>query len=103
MFHPHRIARHCHATEKSIIDKESFILHLHKVKEEGYAIDDEEYACGIGCLAAPIYNYLGKVVAAVGITGPIALYKQTDSFESLLDAVFLASKSISKELGFSFL
>ncbi|MFA6846657.1 MAG: IclR family transcriptional regulator [Sphaerochaetaceae bacterium] len=90
-----------HATEKSITDKTEFEAHLEKVRKQGYALDDEEFSRGIGCMAAPVYNYRGEVVAAIGITGQIAVYKKEDSFKTLREAVFKAAQSVSKKLGYN--
>lgn len=87
-------------TNKSIIDKEEFLSHLEKVKEVGYAIDDEEFSYGIGCIAAPIFDYLGNVVAAVGLTGPISTYHDEKNFEYIKRSVTETAKDISQELGY---
>jgi IclR family acetate operon transcriptional repressor len=44
---------------------------LRRVRAKGHALDDEEFTQGIRCLAAPVRNFTGPVVAAVGISGPI--------------------------------
>ncbi len=43
---------------------------LDDVRSTGYAIDDEESEDSMRCLAAPVRDISGKVVAAVGIAGP---------------------------------
>jgi len=43
---------------------------LEKIKQQGYAIDDEEYYEGIRCVAAPV-RAGWKMIAAVSITGAI--------------------------------
>ena len=88
------------ATSKSITDKAELKKHLLTVKEQGYALDDEEFSQGIGCMAAPVRDYHGQVVAAVGITGQIGPYKDKTTFDVLKKAVFTAADAISKELGY---
>lgn len=88
------------ATENSIVDKNDFYNELRKVRLQGYATDYEEYAIGIGCLAAPIFDYLGSVIAAVGITGHIANYRNSTKFDQMRVAVIQAARDISKEMGF---
>jgi IclR family acetate operon transcriptional repressor len=38
----------------------------------GYAIDDEEHAIGLRCIAAVIFNESAEAVAAVSVSGPMA-------------------------------
>lgn len=42
---------------------------LRQVREQGYAIDDEEYHEGVRCLGAPVRDIAGRVIAAIGVTG----------------------------------
>jgi DNA-binding IclR family transcriptional regulator len=85
-------------TERSITDRALLLEELAKVKAQGYASDCEEYARGIGCLAAPIHDHTGRVIAAVGITGHIASY-MGPQLQSLLNAVFCAAGNISGGMG----
>lgn len=86
-------------TSRSIVDLDQFRLELAKVKDCGYALDNEEYARGIGCAAAPIYDYRGQVVAAIGITGHIADYNNAEKREYLIQLVKDAASEISRNLG----
>ncbi|MFA5514332.1 MAG: IclR family transcriptional regulator [Sphaerochaetaceae bacterium] len=87
------------ATKKSIVDKDYFLKEMEKVKLLGYALDDEEFAKGIGCMAAPIIDYTDKIVAAVGITGHIKSYKGNEQFSKIKKHVLEASLKISEEIG----
>ena len=42
------------------------------IQKQGYAVDDEECELGARCVAAPIYDYEGRVVAAISVSGPIS-------------------------------
>jgi len=57
-------------TSNTITDLDTFKLHLASVRERGYAIDDEEHEDGIRCIAAPIKDHAGRVVAAISVSGP---------------------------------
>ena len=41
-----------------------------QLSAQGYAIDEEENEKGIRCIASPIYNEVGKAVAAISISVP---------------------------------
>lgn len=86
-------------TENSIVDIDEFKQELQKVKEQGYALDHEEYARGIGCAAAPIQDCTGQTIAAIGITGPIVDYIDARKLEHLVQLVKRAAAKISQELG----
>jgi IclR family acetate operon transcriptional repressor len=43
---------------------------LDEMRKLGYAVDNEENALGLRCVAAPIYNELGRPFAAISISGP---------------------------------
>ena len=45
---------------------------LAQARERGYAIDDEEHAVGLRCIAAVIFNENADPVAAVSLSGPMA-------------------------------
>ena len=42
-----------------------------QVRAEGFALDDGEYMQEVRCLAAPIRDAEGDIVASVGISSPV--------------------------------
>jgi len=58
-------------TEHTITDRSELKEELLKIREMGYALDNEEAFPGIRCIAAPIRDQMGKVVAAVSSTVPL--------------------------------
>ncbi len=59
-------------TSQTITDLEALKDNLEQTRKQGYALDDEEYDYGVRCIAAPVFDYRGKVVGAIGISGPTA-------------------------------
>ena len=82
-------------TEKTITDKEELKEELNKVKKQGFALDRGENEKDVRCIAAPIRNYQGKIIAAVSISGP-AYRVDIDKQNYLKEALIEISKKISK-------
>ncbi len=57
-------------TENTIRDSSKLKQELSLIKQEGIAIDNEEYVPGVKCIASPIKDVNGNVVAAVSISVP---------------------------------
>ncbi len=72
---------------------------LAAVRRLGYAIDNEEHEQHIRCIAAPIWNHAGEVVAAFSLTGPTSRM-QRSRVRELVPLIVEASQAISKGLGF---
>jgi len=85
-------------TEKTITDKRELGKELDKVKEQGFALDREENEKDVRCVAAPIRNYQGEVIAAVSISSPIFRIDE-NAQNNLKEALIEISKKISKRLG----
>lgn len=86
-------------TDKTITDQETLIQELIHVRKKGYALDLEENEYGITCIAVPIFDHLGKVIAAVSISGP--RIRMTDvRLEQLQPRIINIGKQISTRLGF---
>jgi IclR family acetate operon transcriptional repressor len=56
-------------TPNTITDLKQFMAELDRVRQHGYAIDDEEEELGVVCLAVPIIEG-DRPVAAISISGP---------------------------------
>ncbi len=59
-------------TAMTITDQVLLRKTLEEIREKGYAVDRQENNTGISCVAGPIRDYSGKVVASVSVTGPSA-------------------------------
>ncbi len=57
-------------TQATITSPDKLRCELRKTRERGYAIDDEEYAPGIRCVAGPVLDRTREMIAAIGVSGP---------------------------------
>jgi DNA-binding IclR family transcriptional regulator len=69
------------------------------VWEKGLAGDDEEYRPGVRCLATPVMDMRGRVVAAMGISGPIERMADA-TMEKVGILVRECGIKLSEELGY---
>ena len=58
-------------TPKTITTVTKLLADLERVRQEGYALDDEENSLGARCLGAPVFDVMGNVVAALGASGTL--------------------------------
>ena len=86
-------------TGKTIVDVESFTRALDDVRTAGYAIDDEESEVGMRCIAAPVRDISGKVIAAVGLAGPTQRLTKKD-LRALAPDVAATAEAVSVRLGY---
>jgi IclR family transcriptional regulator, KDG regulon repressor len=87
-------------TDNTITDPIQFKEHLVTVKNQGYAIDEEENEKGIRCVAAPIFDGKGKAVAAISVSGPAFRVTRKLVQDTLKKEVMKTASEISQLLGF---
>jgi DNA-binding IclR family transcriptional regulator len=56
-------------TEKTLVTKDALFDELRKIREQGYAYDDEERMVGVRCVAAPVFNSHKEIIGAIGVSG----------------------------------
>jgi DNA-binding IclR family transcriptional regulator len=73
---------------------------LKKIRERGYATDNEELELGLKCIAAPVLDHSGKIVAAVSVSGPASRLEGNPK-EKAVKSVVSTATELSKRLGSS--
>lgn len=86
-------------TEFTITDPELLTEHLAQVKKQGYSIDNQEQELDIRCIAGPIFNYDGQILAAFSISGPTTRMTE-DRVAKLSQLILKCSKEISASFGY---
>lgn len=59
-------------TNNTIMDADRLREELALIREQGYAIDDEEFIVGVFCIAVPVRDARGRVIAGLAVQGPQA-------------------------------
>jgi DNA-binding IclR family transcriptional regulator len=86
-------------TEKTITSPEKLKENLEEVRREGIAIDDRELDEGIRCIAGPIRDEAGKVIAAISIAGPSMRFTMK-KVKSTGETLIKVTADISRKLGY---
>lgn len=87
-------------TNYTLIEEKKILDELEIVRNQGFAIDNEEVELGLRCIAVPVFDYKGQPIAAISMSGSVAvlsdMWIEENSFE--IRKVALA---ISKALGYN--
>ncbi|ADI26553.1 IclR family transcriptional regulator [Geobacillus sp. C56-T3] len=86
-------------TANTIANEEEFLQELERVRSNGYALDREENEPGITCVAVPVRDHSGNVIAAISISQPSA---KVDDLVLNTEIRLLqsAAEQISREMGY---
>ena len=85
-------------TDKTLIDPAALRAELVRVRERGWAVDDEEHTVGMRCVAATIHNEHAEVIAGVSLSGPSVRVTETRLGE-LGARVVKAANEITEQIG----
>ncbi len=85
-------------TPKSIRSMITLNDELNQIKAQGHAYAFEEAVLGLGCVAAPVFDHSGQVVASLTITTTIQKFERhLDGYRS---AIVRTAKQVSQRLGY---
>jgi IclR family acetate operon transcriptional repressor len=85
-------------TARTLTDPAAIEADMALTRQRGYAIDDEEKTEGMRCIAAPVIDLHGEVVAGISVSGPSSRVSEAE-IARLASAVTEAAASLSKALG----
>lgn len=58
-------------TQNTLRDQQSLKLQVERARREGIAYDDCEFNPEVRCMAAPVRDFRGRVLGAIGFSGPV--------------------------------
>lgn len=96
LFGEHLLQRYTAHTLATIDDVEA---ELARVRRLGYAFDDEELHPGVRCIAAPVRDRAGSIVAAFGISSP-TVHLTRERTAEIAQQICRAASAISAQLGY---
>lgn len=86
-------------TNNTLTTKTALMEELSTIRRRGFSFDNEECEMGARCIAFPIRNYTGRIVAAMSVTGPTSRMSNQfidANFRRILETV----QDISSHLGY---
>jgi len=84
-------------TAKTITSISRLLIEIEHVREHGYAVDDEENSPGARCVGAPIFDSLGNVIAALGVSGTLSQVDRS-KLPRIAEALKETSRRITRQL-----
>ena len=86
-------------TNATLADSQKLIDELRAVQLRGYATDLEEFSPGLRCVAAPVREASGRVIAALSLSGPAMRLDEEALHGRVADAIVAATAQLSEALG----
>jgi DNA-binding IclR family transcriptional regulator len=78
---------------------EKLLEELRNIRQRGYAVDEQEREMGVRCIAAPVRDHEGEVIAAISVAGPSDRMPHQLVGSEMAAKVVAAAQSISLRLG----
>lgn len=85
-------------TPNTLTDPLRYRKSLQETRDRGWAFDDEEDIVNIRCVAAPVLDMKGRVIAAISAVGTV-LDLESNQFAALAEQVCATAREISHNLG----
>jgi DNA-binding IclR family transcriptional regulator len=87
-------------TAKTLTSVDELLNDLSAVRERGYSVDDQERQPGVSCIAAPIRNSRGEVIAAISVAGPNDRLPAELVGSELARQVVATANAVSQRMGY---
>ena len=84
---------------RTIVEPEALRAELRRVRRQGYAYDEFEFADDMRCVAVPVYGKRGALQGGISLSGPSSRYTQ-DRLVELRDCALAQARELSAKLGF---
>jgi DNA-binding IclR family transcriptional regulator len=88
-------------TPATITDREKFFEHLRTVASQGWALDLEECAAGLCCVAAAVHDASGAVIAALSVSAPVFRVSEARIHDEVAPRVVAAANELSQRMGYA--
>jgi len=84
----------------TIMSESQLRTELEQAREEGFAIENQEYASELIAIAAPVRNATGEIVAAIDISTDTLMMRVEELANALRPHLLVAADRVSARLGY---
>ncbi|SHG72454.1 transcriptional regulator, IclR family [Cognatiyoonia sediminum] len=85
-------------TDRTLANADNLRKDLKGIRQSGYSFDNEEKNVGMQCIAAPVFDMNGEVVAGLSISGPTSRMAMRE-IDDLGQAVIRSANELSNAIG----
>ena len=85
-------------TSRTVVKPSSIKMELMRVRDQGFALDDEEFEEGLRCVGAPVFDHRGHVVASLSMAAPVFRLRK-ERVPHVARLVVAAAQGLSDDLG----
>jgi DNA-binding IclR family transcriptional regulator len=86
-------------TKNTLTDKAALYRRLQIIRDVGYGTDNEEYTIGVRCVAVPVRDQRGQVIAAMSVSVPVIRFDEESSTRALA-LLMKGASELSAALGY---
>lgn len=90
-----------HQTSNTISNEAVFRKEIEKIQNKNYAVDDQENEQGVRCVAVPIFNGKGQVLAAISISTLVSRVSEQE-LSVFIDLLKTSCKELSEQMKYGY-
>ena len=83
---------------KTLTTTDRLVREIAKIRDNGYAVDDEELTLGLRCVAAPVFDYTGTASYALSVSGP-SLRMTVEKIQLIKEKLVPLCRQLSRQIG----
>lgn len=88
-------------TPNTIVEPDALIVYLREIKASKISVESEENEIGIICLGTPVFDFSGRAIGAISVSGPAARIKEK-GLERIGLEMKKSGEEISAHMGFDY-
>jgi len=88
-------------TKNTLCAPDALVKEIELSRKRGYAVDMEEFARGIGCVAGAIWDSHNHCIGALGVTGHIDQYLNKTTQDDIVASVLALAEDVSRLMGYA--